>query len=473
MNPRIVLTLLSIVLLFSACQKRPAPNKAPVSHTKATTKKVVKVSPKVEDDVIRSQELFITNGSQDSRLPHNLYFEQTIQLNNTDHTNVDLVLINRGGKPLDLENITLKNSNNFTLRGSDCNQKTLKSHETCTINISFQSEESKIFTTDLEIKSNDRRREIARIKVIGHGKSKYFGSITVTNPEKTLDDSEEIKIKLDAVNNVQLLTITNDGLYPIILEQPKVSGLNKESFSLDSTCNDTLGVAKSCNITIKYDSEKHDSFSIAMLKIPSNGDITPSNKIRLIGYSKPYLLTISQFIVSQNIRNFMDNYFASQQTYYVRTIYQNDIDDILQETIEKTIDNYVIDNGYKLAKSPDQADKIILLYPRVEQANNIADKKRKDMHFSITLNGFLSTKANTKNLANFNDKNLSVESNTSDISFSAITTSNLYYSKEPFSFSLQVDVDHANDKYDVYESVAKIFVNKTFNLIGFAKRKKN
>ena len=467
MNPRILLPVLAIALLFSACQERPSTHKP----KKTVSHKEVKVKPVVEINTTRSQELFITNSSQDAKLPHGLYFEQTIQLNNTDHTNVDLVLINRGGKPLNLNSISLKNSNNFTLISSDCDKKTLKPHETCTINVAFQSEENKLFSTDLEIKSNDRRREVARIKLIGHGQSKYFGSISVTNPEKMVDSSNEVHIKLDALNNVQLVTISNDGHYAITLDQPKITGLNKESFSLDSTCTNTLEVAKSCNITVNYDSEKHDGFSVAMLKVPSNGNITPSNKIRLIGYSKPYSLTISQFVVSKNIHNFMDDYFASKQTYFIRTIYQNNINDVLQETIEKTINSYVTDNGYTLASSPDQADKIILLYPRIEETNNEKDKQRKDMHFSITLNGYLSTKASTGNLANFNDKNLSVENNNSDLSFSALTTSNLYYSKEPFSFALQVDVDHANDKYDVYESIATIFVNKTFNLVGFSKRK--
>ena len=456
MNFRLILPLIALSLLFSACQKKSAP--APKS------------------DVVRSQELFITSNEneKDSKLPHDVYFEQTIQLNNTDNTNIDLTLINRGGKPLKLQNIDLKDKNEvFVLKSDNCANKILQPRETCTINVAFKGEENKVFTADLEIHSNDRRREVARIKVIGHALNKYFGSISVTDLDVNKNVTNDVKLHFDALNNIQFLTISNDGLYPITLEQPKISGVNKDSYSFETTCSSTLDVAKSCDITIKYDSEAHDGYSIALLKVPSNGDITPSNKVRLIGYSKPYSLNISNFVVTQNVHDFMDDYFASQQTYYIRTIYQNNIDNTLQENIENAIDNFVAQNGYQIAATPDKADKVIILYPRIEQPNSSTDEQRKDMHFYITLNGYISTKSATQGLANFNKEELLIENNSSDTSFSSLTAANLYYSKEPFGFALQIDVDHANDKYDVYESIASTFVNKMFNVIGFPKRKGN
>ena len=448
--------MMALVFLYTGCQQ----------HPKA-----------LKSDAIRSQELFITSTQNINKLKKGTFFEGSVNLNNTDVTSTDLKIINRGGKPLTINNIELVDNNSvFTVSSSNCQNKILQPHESCTIKVAFDSVQNRLYSANLHIHSNDRRRKVVNIKLHGQSINKYQGSMRISELNSTKNILQDLQLKFNASNRVKLITVSNDGLYPITLEQPKFFGTQKSSYTFDTTCTDTLKVAATCDITISYDKDVHDGYAVAQLKLPSNGNITPSNKIRLIGYSKPYFLNINKFVVSKNIHDFMDDYFATKQTYYVRTIYQNNIDATFQTNIDDAIRQYITDNNYTIATSPDKADKVITLYPNVEIPKVEGEEQTGDMLFDITLNGYVSTKADAKGLVkvgdsiNAEENDLLLEHNSSDMRFSSLSTANIYYNKEPFAFALQINVDNVSDKYDVYESIAKTFANKVFNVVGLPQK---
>ena len=449
MNLRITFPLIALALLSSGCQKK--------AHVVA------------QKDIQRSQELFITSPETTHKLHQGVFYEMTLSLNNTNATSTDLKLINRGGKPLSIKNIELIDRNEvFTVSSNNCQQKTLEPHEACTIKVAFDSQENRLYNADLRINSNDRRRKVVNIKVLGHSVNKYQGSLSVSEFDDTKNMTRDLQLKFDAINNKQLITVKNDGLYPITLEAPKFLGPNRSSYTFETTCTDTLAVAASCDVSINYDKNVHDGYSIAQLKLPSNSDLTPSNKIRLVGYSKPYFVNISQFVISKNIHDFMGDYFASKQTYYIRTIYQNNINSTFQSNIDDAISSYITDNNYVLATSPDKADRVITLYPNVQVPSIANESETNDMLFNITINGYVSTKADAQ--GQLKDEKLLKEHISDDMNFTAISSNNIYYNKEAFAFALQIDVDNVSDKYDVYETIAKTLASKMFNVIGLPKQ---
>jgi len=444
MKLRYALPLIAAVLLTTGCQKRAKPSN--------TSKQVT-----------RSQELFITTDIQKIQLAKGIHFENIIHLNNTDETNVNLRLVNRGGKALNITDVAIEDpSKMFRLNASKCKGKSLQAQESCMVNVAFLGRQKNNYIAIVKINSNDRRVKEAYVKVVGTSINKYSGKLTLEDiPKPKIEKTKTVT--MNAYENIKYITLSNNGKFPLTLTSPKLSGPEKRSFSFESTCKDKLAVNKSCQVTIKYNKNIHDGYSLAQLRFPSNGTISPSNKVRLLAYSKPYNLTITNFTVSKNVHEFMDDYFAATQTYYYRTIYQNDVDFALESNIDDSIKNFFASNGYRLAANPSSANKIITLYPTVETEK---DETTNDIKFNITLNGYLATKADTKGILKTSDNEVAREHNTTIMRFSSISSRDTFYDKEQFAFGLQIDVDNVTDEYDVYKTVSNTFVSKLFNVIG-------
>ena len=446
-----LLTLSSVAILFTGCMDGPAPE--------------IQETPK---EVQRSQELFITTAVETTKVNKKTKYQYEINLNNTTKTKASLVLKNRGDKTLNISSINLKDPSHLLKASNGCSAP-LKGGQTCNLNIEFTGKNKGRFTAVLEILSNDRRNKQTNILINVESKDKFHGSVT---PIKSIKVKQEktVKLKFNALNKTQYIQIENDGLGVLSLKPPKRSGADASSFKYTTDCKQTLRIGDKCEVAVTYDPTKKEGFSDATITIPSNGNITPSRYIRLEGYSKPFSISINKFVVSDNVGDFVDDYFTSNKTYYFRTIYQNNTDRFFSNGVKDEIKKYFRANGFRLASSAANADRIVTIYPTVETTKN---EESNDAKYSIVINGYITTKA-TGVKSSANEKiTLDYNSSIGDTKFSAITLNNTVFSKEKFQFGLDIQVDNVADEKEVATTVADITVSKLFNVLGLKDTKGN
>jgi len=433
--------------------------------------KKVEVAPMQKVKAERSQELVITTDVKKKPAKEKTRYQYNVKLDNVTNTKAELILKNKGDKPLKISSIKLINEagNNGLIKTSNNCGKTILGGSSCKLNVEFIGEEEGRYASVIQIKSNDRRNKVTNILVTAIGQDKYHARVNKVNL-KPQTAKKTVELKFNALNRTQYIQIENDGLGVLKFNPPKRSGADADSFSYTTTCKRSLEVGEKCSIAVTYDPTKKEGYSDAVIKIPSNGNITPSRYIRLEGYSKPFTIKLTNFVVSKNVADFVDDYFASNKTYYVRTIYQSKTDRFFTTGISKEIKSYFKANGFKLARSASSADKIITIYPTVTVTKN---EQTNDVQYNIVINGHLTTKA--KNLKVDDNKNLAVsyDSNVTQTQFTAISLNDLVFDKRKFQYGLTVQVDNVADEKEVASTVADITVSKLFNVLGLQDTKDN
>ena len=384
--------------------------------------------------------------------------DYTIRLDNYTNSKANIILENRGDKTLKLDNISFKDATGLFKLKNSC-PKELAAHKQCKLFVEFTGQNKGSYSAKIEITSNDPRKKVTRIALKADALDKYHGKVKkIESSKKKMQ--QPVKLEFNALNTKQLVEIKNDGLDVLKLQPPKLIGPDSSSFSYNIKCPKILKIGESCEVTVNYDPKKKEGYSDALLFIPSNGTITPSDAIQLTGYSKPYSVTLKDFVVQKNIKNFLDDYFTSSKTYYFRTIYQGDVDRLLQRNIENEIKQYFQANGFRMATSADKADRIITLYPNITAQR---EEKTNDISYDITMAGFVTTK--TKYTKDAGTK-IGFDVNTNAAEFSVLSPKKLFSDKEQFIFGMNIQVDNASNDLEISQTVSDIIVSKLFNVLG-------
>jgi len=448
------ITLSAAALLLVGCSNI-TPKKAPVKEEVAIEKK--------------AQELYISMETVSPVIKSKQEYQYTINLNNTTENEAIVELKNRGEEPLTIEAIKLKDSSHLLKSSNNCT-KPLLANETCTLNVKFTGQEKGHFTSTIQILSDDEEHKVTDILINMDAKDKFHGSV---KPIKSVKVKQEktLKLKFNALNKVQYIQVENDGLATLALNAPKRSGDDADSFKYTTDCPTSLKVGEKCEVTVTYDPTKKEGYSDATISIPSNGYITPSRYIRLEGYSKPFSISINKFVISDNVGDFIDDYFEATKTYYFRTIYQENTDRFFTNGVKTEMTKYFKANNFKLASSAAKADRVITIYPSVKTTKNV---ETNDIEYRIVINGYLTTKAQNVEVTKQSDKiTLDYASESSGIKFSAITLNNTVFAKEKFKFGMEIQVDNVADDKEVAVTVADLVVSKLFNVLGLQDTKGN
>jgi hypothetical protein len=436
------LLLIASAFVFTACTQESGPT--------------VGVSP------TRSQELHISHEVKEVVIKKGIHEDYSITLNNLDKSNANLLLSNRGGKPLKIEKISIKDPKRVFKLKSHCS-KVIDPGDSCKVNVAFTGVEEGHFESVITIKSNDIRLKNAHVMVKASSVNKYKATLSSHSGEK-VEVKRDMELKFNAVNNYKYVTIRNNGLDSIDMKRLSLSGPGRKSFSVDSKCPSILPVNETCDIDIRYNPKEISGYSMAQLNISSNADVLPSSKVRLVGYYKPYDVNIEKFVVSKNIHDFLDDYFMMNQKFYFRTIFQTNVSPVFETYVDNEIQSYFKKNGYRLAASASDADKVITIYPTVQIPE--AKEGENDMLFNIKVNGYLSSKASTSGKIKSQDNNITFDHFSNNTKFSSISTIDSYINKESFEFGLVVKVDSVSDAYEVYSTVSNIMIGKLFNVLG-------
>ena len=435
-------------------------------------------SPKISSVIAASILLFsgctqmdkrlVINASVDKRkMPKPLKYNKVVKLDNYTRSKGIITLKNAGDKPLKLIDISLKDSTNLFEMTNKC-PKILAPHKRCKLDVAFKGERKGIYHAKVVIISNDPRQKKARVALIANAFDKYHGKVVKTS-SSTIKTQQAIKLDFNTLNTKQYVQIRNTGLADLQLQSPRLIGPDKQSFSYSIKCPKTLKVGDSCEVTVKYNPKVKEGHSDALLLIPTNGTLSPSETIRLSGFSKPYSISITNFVVSKNIKNFLDDYFATKKVYYVRTIYQKNVDRLLDKGIQSKIEQTLKSNGYTLTSTPSKADKIITLYPSISVSKN---EKTNDVNYDVVFNGFVLSKSNNTKIKQYNKNKLvgyNVDTNSSK--FSVLDLNSQLLDKEEFEFGINIEVNNASNDIGVSDSVSNIIVSKLFNVLGFLNSK--
>jgi len=410
----------------------------------------------------------------------------TVNLDNDQHSHATVTLKNRGEKDLVIQSLKLIDMSGLLKFSTTC-KAPLAAKETCKVHLDFKTSKAGKYTSYLEVISNDVKHKKAKIIINMSAKNHFHAQVSaISATENDLNIQRPVKLSFNANQRVRYVEITNDGIEKIKLNKPLKVGKDAKNFTYKTDCKSSLEVGESCKVAITYDPTKKDGFSDASMILPSNAKISPSNSIRLEGYSKPFSLSIKKFVVAKNIDNFVEDYFTSDKTYYVRIIYQNNVGRFLESGVRKEIKKYFAANHFKMVNSADKADKIITVYPSVKVTKNY---QTNDVDYNIVVNGFATTKAqahlstNYKKVvkvfkpekdAKFTFSALSLDekvvpdfnSKQSGLKFTAITLNDTVFSKEQFQFGMLVHIDNIADEKDVELTVADLLVSKLFNTLG-------
>ncbi|QOY53015.1 choice-of-anchor D domain-containing protein [Candidatus Sulfurimonas baltica] len=453
----IKLISLSTLLLFTGCVA-PKPQ---VTQTQATPK-VSKVSPKTP------QELSINSISKKTELKEPEKADYSINLNNTTNSNADIILKNKGEMPLTINSIKLITSQPSLFKlDSNC-PSIINGKADCKLNLQFLGNNIGRFDAKIAIDSDDTKKKIKDISVTAEAVNKFSGVVTKIDSETTKVE-RIIKLNFNSANKLQYIKVKNNGIETLSLGQPSIKGPDKNSFSIEkNSCGNTLKVKESCEITVGYKATK-DGFSDATIDLPSNGDITPSKYVRLEGFSKPFSITLDNFVVSKNVKDFLNDYFASKNSFYYRTIFQQKTDRAFESAVDSEIKKYFTNNSYRIQSNPDDADKILTIYPSVEV---VKDSAQNTITYKIVVNGYITTKSNYDRNTKTGDKMI-LDNNSSSTEFTSIAFNNLLLDKEAFEFGMTIHADNVGDDQELAAIVADMMTSKLFNVIGLQDSKGN
>jgi hypothetical protein len=445
---------LSTLVLFTGCV---SPQAKPKVYTQA--KKVHKKTP---------QELSIAIDFKEAILKKVIKPDYEIILNNTTNSSADLILKNEGEMPLTINGIKLiTNQPSLFKLESKC-PPVINGNEECKLNVQFLGNNIGRFDAKIAIDSDDSKKKIKDISISAEGVNKFSGAVsqidsTTTKVERIL------KLNFNSANKLQYIKVENNGIETLSLGQPSIKGPDKNSFSIEkNSCGKTLKIKESCEITVGYQATK-DGFSDATIDLPSNGDITPSKYIRLEGFSKPFNISLDKFVVSKNVKDFLNDYFSSKDEFYFRTIFQQKTDRAFESALDSEIKKYFLSNDYRLRSNPNSADKILTIYPSVEV---IKDADENTITYNIVVNGFITTKSTYDKNTKDGDKMI-LDNNSSSTEFTSIAFNNLLVDKEAFEFGMTVHADSVGDEQDLAATVADMMTSKLFNVIGLVDSKGN
>jgi len=387
---------------------------------------------------------------------------RVVELNNNDESSKIIQLINDGEKPLRISKIktTSTTPKLFSMTVTDCN-KAIAPEAFCEIKVSFTGKKEGLFEQLITFNSNDENNLVSYVKVQVEAKNRLLASLEESNKNNNMSPMKELSF--NKLNTTKYIDIENIGTETLDIAGLKIQGANAKNFSAVSSCPKKLEVGQKCKITTTYNPALKKGMSTATLNVMTNGKISPSSKIVLNGSSEPFTLTVSSFIVSKNINEYMDDYFSSNNTYFLRTIYQTQIDKSLEKMIVAKLNSSLSNKSFKKVLTPSKAKKILSIYP------NITFEEEQDsgkMKIKVGMHGFFATKVSYKKSKLVEASKIALEQKTDHVNFTSIDSIKQFYDKEPFSFFLEIDVTGYEDKNDIHNKLSEIIAEKFTNVLG-------
>lgn len=159
----------------------------------------------------------------------------------------------------------------------------------------------------------------------------------------------------------------------------------------------------------------------------------------------------------------MDDYFSSNNTYFLRTVYQTQIDKSLEKTIVSKINSALSSKSFKKVYSPSKAKKIISVYPNIAIDE---EKNSGNMKIKVGIHGFYASKVSYKGPKLIESGKIALEQKTDHVNFTSIDSIKQFYDKEPFSFFLEIDVAGYENKDDIDNKLSEIIAEKLTAVLG-------
>lgn len=419
-----------------------------------------KSSPEVAQADARLDISFDRPEAEDAEANRNL---SVVTINNTDDAVTVVRLTNEGGQLLSIQDINTSSTTPmyFEMRSNTC-EMPLPSQSFCELTVAFNGKKEGIYEQLIGITTDDIEQPFAYVKIKVEAEEKLVGVVSHDEDAGKMI-SPMLELDFNKLDTLKYVNVRNSGLEALKFQGTKLEGKDKKSFKVDHICPGDLEVDESCRVIVRYDADRKKGESDAILHILTNGTISPSQKIRLMGYSEPYTLKVKEFIVSKNIKEYLGDIIGAKNSYFLRTIYQTHIDASLETMMIDAMNRSLKSNGLTRVSEPNRADHIISLYPNISYEEGSTPG---NLTINVGMHGFFASKAkyNKPNLVENSQVVLTQKSD--HVDFTSIDTIKEFYDKEPFSFFIEIEVKGYEDKNDVYEKLSEIIAEKAVNVLG-------
>jgi len=251
------------------------------------------------------------------------------------------------------------------------------------------------------------------------------------------------------------ITLSNDGDADLNIQgiSPKEGDTNV--FTMQNRCPKTLKKGTNCKIYINFVGSDIGTFKQTYL-VSTNDPKQPKLllKAEAIAIEK---MTITDFSISNNVKDFLEDKSTTNRDYYARYIFQNHLNNTLKSQIKAELDTVLKSNAYKKNSSTFKSSKTITLYPSV----TVQEQGNDQYIFKIAMNGTVATKSTLKNNDQYHDTNIT--------SYDVIKSSDKIFDKEKFSFYLEINAIDQKDTTKMYSEIANILARATVSVLGLEK----
>jgi len=349
--------------------------------------------------------------------------EYTVQyMNNTDNSYATISLKNVGDKVLKINGIKFINDEDKHFKLTSGCSDAISAHKECMLHVWFNAEYAGEYKAMVQV-LNDTKKPKANIDIIAKAINLKTAQINPYSPKvATIDPRKVTELKFYKKGDFNEIKILNDGVKSISLDGYSLEG-DATKYSYTSFCPKTLAAGENCTIRFNY-IKKDSNLASAYFKIKSDAIMFPSNTIKLLG--KPRIVNIQPGLVKapkilvraaqdedmilkvkgnvatmpsdisqqiNNIEKFQEDFSKVKHVYYYRIIYQNaNLHPMYKKSFEEIVKYNFQKNGYKLATTADQADKIVNIYPKVE----ITKKKLENGSIALYINADVVARLVTK-----------------------------------------------------------------------------
>lgn len=311
-----------------------------------------------------------------------------------------------------------------------------------------------------------------------------------------MDDTVVPALQLDnAKQRSGYITLSNSGeedleLNSIEVQKP-VSGL----YNVKNNCKKMLKQNDSCQVFVHFSGEK-EGFYTQNIMVYSNDIQKPKLLLRAEAKATKNI-SITQFSISKNIKQFLEDRSKTSRDYYTRIVFQTAIDDVLRNEIKNELDKALKANNYKKTDKTYEANKLVILYATI----NISELGKTEYAVEIAMNGKILTKdtlsisaikkskrigylnedfvtatdvtESTKEkdfaiyIDNGDNHTQSSTQNSQNTTLQEVDAPNI--EEKDFAFHMKISAIHQEDKKKMYQKISALLAQSTVNVLGLEK----
>jgi len=261
------------------------------------------------------------------------------------------------------------------------------------------------------------------------------------------------------LDNVQMrsgeMIFSNSGEMNLSIKSVVPQDPISKNFKMHTKCQNILKMDEKCKVYVDFTGKEAGVFTQTYL-VTSN-DPSQSKlvlKAEAIAIEK---ITITNFSISNNVKDFLEDKSATNRDYYTRYVFQNYLDDNLRSSVKSEFESLLKKNDYTKNSSAFKSSKSITLYPSIE----VISTGENQYKIKIAMNGTIATKSHRNNKA--------MPHNTDYATYDMIENSDIVFDKEKFAFFIEVNAIDQKDKKALYQSISKIVATATVSVLGLEK----